>query len=143
MISNRVAAKTATGISLLFRSFGFKYGVPVDADMVFDVRCLPNPHWDTRLRPMNGTDQPVIEYLEAQDEVNRMYADIDSYLRNWIPQFEANARVYMTVAIGCTGGQHRSVYMAGRLAQSFRQDFKNVLVRHRELDKLKSITTAP
>ena len=135
MISNRVAAKTSTGISLLFRSFGFKYGVPVDADMVFDVRCLPNPHWDQELRPLTGKDSAVQKYLGEQPMVEDMFKDISAYLNNWLPQFEANARVYMTVAIGCTGGQHRSVYLAERLGKEFSQHLQNVLVRHREIDR--------
>ncbi|MEM7096861.1 MAG: RNase adapter RapZ [Pseudomonadota bacterium] len=135
IISTRVAEKTDRGISLLFRSFGYKYGVPVDADMVFDVRCLPNPYWDPQLRELNGTDQAVIEYLSAEPEVGNMYADLEAYLHKWLPQFEANARVYMTVAIGCTGGQHRSVYLAERLAKHFAANYQNVLIRHREMDK--------
>lgn len=134
LIGTRVVAKNSAGISLLFRSFGFKYGVPVDADQVFDLRCLPNPHWDENLRPLNGTDQAVQHFLAEQDLVNEMFADIAQYLHSWIPRFEANARVYMTVALGCTGGQHRSVYLAERLATHFGEHFDNVLVRHRELD---------
>ena len=132
-ISSRVAQKTAPGISLLFRSFGFKYGVPVDADQVFDVRCLPNPHWIEDLRPLTGMDTAVIEYLADEPLVEKMFNDIATYLTHWIPKFEANARVYMTVAIGCTGGQHRSVYLTERLADFFASKFANVLVRHREL----------
>ncbi|MEM9622769.1 MAG: RNase adapter RapZ [Pseudomonadota bacterium] len=132
-ISARIAQKSAPGISLLFRSFGFKYGVPVDADMVFDVRCLPNPHWVDNLRSLTGREQPVIDYLQDEPLVTEMFNDIATYLTDWIPRFEANARVYMTVAVGCTGGQHRSVYLTERLARHFSADFENVLVRHREL----------
>lgn len=138
MISSRVAANSAPGISLLFRSFGFKYGVPVDADMVFDVRCLPNPHWEPELRPLTGQHPQVVEYLAQQTPVNEMFTDISTYLKQWLPQFEANARVYMTVAIGCTGGQHRSVYMAERLRRDFAEQFANVMVRHREIDSPKT-----
>lgn len=135
LVASRVVARSASGISLLFRSFGFKYGVPVDADMVFDLRCLPNPHWEEDLRPLTGRDQPVQDYLARQALVSDMIGDITAYLYNWIPHFEANARVYMTVALGCTGGQHRSVYVAERMAERFASHYDNVLVRHRELSR--------
>ena len=135
LITSRILAQKSSRICLLFRSFGFKYGVPVDADMVFDLRCLPNPHWIEELRPLTGLDQAVASYLENEALVNGMFDDIGGYLAKWMPQFEANARVYMTVAIGCTGGQHRSVYMAARLGQHFGLNMDSVLVRHRELDR--------
>ena len=99
-------------MSLLFESFGFKNGVPADADFVFDVRCLPNPHWEPQLRPLTGLDQPVIEFLEHQPEVMEMIADLRRFLETWLPRFEASDRSYLTVSIGCTGGQHRSVFIA-------------------------------
>lgn len=133
LIRTRVAERAGRDLSLLFRSFGFKYGVPVDADMVFDVRCLPNPHWIEELRPLTGLDAEVERYLAAEDDVNAMFDDIRDYLSNWIPKFEANNRVYITVAIGCTGGQHRSVYLSERLGAHFEENRDNVLVRHREL----------
>ena len=133
LISDRVAPQLNAGISLLFRSFGFKYGVPVDADLVFDLRCLPNPHWEPQLRPLTGRDPEVQAYLAGQDMVQEMFDDISSYLASWIPRFEANARVYMTIALGCTGGQHRSVYMTERLAEQFSRQYPNVLFRHREI----------
>lgn len=133
-IKQRVTLRDQSNMSLLFRSFGYKYGVPVDGDMVFDIRCLPNPHWEPELRKLTGRDQPVIDYLESQSDVSEMYADIHGYLANWLPRFAANHRVYMTVAIGCTGGRHRSVYMAERLGAQFVRDNDNVLVRHRELE---------
>jgi UPF0042 nucleotide-binding protein len=120
---------------LLFRSFGFKYGLPVDADMVFDIRCLPNPHWIAELRAMTGLDEPVQEYLREQPAVSDMFADISSFLDRWIPEFEADNRAYLTVAIGCTGGQHRSVYLADQLGMHFAGQYHDVMVRHRELDK--------
>jgi len=138
LVSTRVVARKTSGISLLFRSFGFKYGVPVDADMVFDLRCLPNPHWEETLRPLTGRDAPVQTFLAEQPLVTEMIDDISAYLISWIPRFEANARVYMTVALGCTGGQHRSVYVAERLAETFASRYDNVLVRHRELARLKA-----
>lgn len=133
LVSSRVVGRTESGISLLFRSFGFKFGVPVDADLVFDLRCLPNPHWEEHLRPLTGKDDAVKAYLGAEPLVAEMLEDITAYLDTWIPRFEANARVYMTVALGCTGGQHRSVYMAERLTDHFSERFENVLLRHREL----------
>ena len=132
---DRVLDHSSHNINLLFRSFGFKYGVPVDADFVFDLRCLPNPHWDQALRSLSGLDRPVQEYLQNQPMVNEMFEDITNILARWVPRFEANSRVYMTVAIGCTGGQHRSVYMAQRLAEHLTDDYDNVLVRHRELNR--------
>jgi UPF0042 nucleotide-binding protein len=132
---DRVLDHGSHNINLLFRSFGFKYGVPVDADFVFDLRCLPNPHWDQALRSLSGLDRPVQEYLQNQPMVNEMFEDIANILARWVPRFEANSRVYMTVAIGCTGGQHRSVYMAQRLAEHLTDDYDNVLVRHRELNR--------
>jgi len=136
LVSTRVIARTNSGISLLFRSFGFKFGVPVDADLVFDLRCLPNPHWEEDLRALNGRDQAVQTFLGGDELVEEMLADITRYLDTWIPRFEANARVYMTVALGCTGGQHRSVYAAERLMEHFSERFENVLLRHRELDRV-------
>ena len=135
LVSTRVVARSSRGISLLFRSFGFKYGVPVDADVVFDLRCLPNPHWVEGLRPLTGRDAAVSDYLAEQEMVQQMIGDISQYLDTWIPRFEANARVYMTVALGCTGGQHRSVYVAERMAEHFQPQYHNVLVRHRELSR--------
>ena len=118
------------GLTLLFQSFGFKYGIPVDADLVFDVRCLPNPHYDPKLRPLTGKDQPVIDFLEKTPEVPRMAEDIRRFVATWLPAYIRDNRSYLTVAIGCTGGQHRSVYFAEWLAAAF-QDSVRVLVRHR------------
>jgi len=133
-IESRVINKSSTGINLLFRSFGFKYGVPVDADLVFDLRCLPNPYWQPELRALNGKDQAVQDYLSQQPLVRKMLDDISKFLEDWIPQFEANSRMYMTVALGCTGGQHRSVYVAQTLSKKFATRLERVLVRHRELN---------
>ncbi|KYC28855.1 conserved protein of unknown function [Sterolibacterium denitrificans] len=119
-------------LMLLFESFGFKHGLPLDADLVFDVRCLPNPHYDPQLRPLDGRDQPVIDFLEAQPEVMRMLADIQRFVESWLPCYVRDSRSYLTVAIGCTGGQHRSVFLAERLALEFR-DAAQVLVRHRAM----------
>jgi UPF0042 nucleotide-binding protein len=122
----------ATGLTLLFESFGFKHGIPLDADLVFDVRCLPNPHYDPELRTLTGKDQPVVAFLEAEDEVRRMLADIRGFVERWLPCFVADHRSYMTVAIGCTGGEHRSVYFVEALARYFSPGLR-VLIRHREL----------
>jgi RNase adapter protein RapZ len=120
-------------LTLLFQSFGFKHGVPLDSDMVFDVRCLPNPHYETSLRLLTGKDGAVIEYLDGNQEVNRMFGDIMKFVDDWLPCFVRDNRNYLTVAIGCTGGRHRSVYFAERLAHHFTPS-NQVLVRHRELD---------
>ena len=121
-----------SGLTLLFQSFGFKHGIPLDADMVFDVRCLPNPHYDPKLRPLTGCDAPVIEFLKANDNAQSMLADIRTYVEKWLPCFVRDNRSYFTVAIGCTGGRHRSVYFVEQLAAYFRAS-RPVLVRHREL----------
>jgi UPF0042 nucleotide-binding protein len=119
-------------LTLLFESFAFKLGVPLDADLVFDVRTLPNPFYDIKLRPLNGKDEPVIAFLDEQPEVIDLLADIRTFLEKWLPSFKNDNRSYLTVALGCTGGQHRSVYMAERLARHF-QAMENVVLRHREL----------
>ena len=119
-------------ITLLFESFGFKHGIPLDADLVFDVRCLPNPHYVAELRPLIGRDQPVKDFLEASPDAMALLADIRGFVESWLPCFIRDHRAYLTVAIGCTGGQHRSVYFAEALATAFRER-EQVLVRHREL----------
>lgn len=134
-IKDRLLDGGQTSLALLFQSFGFKNGVPVDADIVYDVRCLPNPYWDTSLRSLTGLDEAVITFLDQQEEVSEMCSDIESYLRKWLPRFEVNNRSYMTVAIGCTGGQHRSVYLCEKLGKSFLPTISNVQIRHRELSQ--------
>ena len=121
-----------SNLTLLFESFGFKNGAPLDADLVFDVRCLPNPHYEPALRPFSGKDANVVQFLEAIPEVERMYTDIYHFVASWLPDYVRDNRNYLTVAIGCTGGQHRSVYLAERLARTFAPRYQ-VLVRHREL----------
>jgi RNase adapter protein RapZ len=121
-----------SGLRLLFQSFGFKHGIPLDADIVFDVRCLPNPHYDPVLRPLTGKDAAVVAFLETNADARDMLADIRQYVEKWLPCFIRDNRAYLTVAIGCTGGRHRSVYFAETLAAHFRAS-RNVLVRHREL----------
>ena len=119
-------------LTLLFESFGFKHGIPLDADLVFDVRCLPNPYYNPALRPLTGNDAAVIEFLENTPATQDMFGDIRNFLGRWLPCYIADNRSYLTVAIGCTGGQHRSVYFAEKLARHF-EGQQQVLVRHREL----------
>jgi len=129
-VKDYLKLEATAGLTLLCQSFGFKYGIPVDADLVFDVRCLPNPHYDPKLRPLTGKDQPVIDFLERIPEVGRMAEDIRAFVANWLPAYIRDNRSYLTVAIGCTGGQHRSVYFAEWLAAAF-GDTVRVMVRHR------------
>jgi len=120
------------GLTLLFESFGFKHGLPLNADLVFDARCLPNPNYDPRLRPLTGRDRPVIEFLGSDPAAKKMLEDIRRFVADWLPAFDRDNRSYLTVAVGCTGGQHRSVYLVETLAGLFRSRTQ-VLVRHREL----------
>lgn len=120
--------------TLLFESFAYRRGLPPDSDFVFDARCLPNPHWDPRLRPLSGKDAAVREFLAAQPLVGHFLDDIVRLLEEWLPRFEGEDKRYLTVAIGCTGGRHRSVYLAERLAEHFRGKREQVLTFHRELD---------
>jgi len=121
-------------LSLLFESFAYKRGVPADADFVFDSRCLPNPHWDTSLRPLSGRDAAVRAWLESKPEVMQYLANVRDFLDVWLPRFEADNRSYVTICIGCTGGRHRSVYLCERLAEHFRATRDQVLTFHRELE---------
>ncbi len=123
----------STPLTLLFESFAFKFGVPLDADLVFDVRVLPNPFYDTALRPMTGRDAPVQAFLAAQENVAALIGDIRGFIEKWLPSFKNDNRSYLTVAIGCTGGQHRSVYVAEQLAAHFGAS-ERVILRHRELN---------
>lgn len=127
-----IVGESRQGLTLLFESFGFKHGVPLDAELVFDVRCLPNPHYEAALRPLTGRDGAVIAFLEAEPEVLRMRDDIARFVDSWLPCYIRDHRSYLTVGIGCTGGQHRSVYLAEWLGHAFRSQAR-VLVRHREL----------
>jgi UPF0042 nucleotide-binding protein len=119
-------------LTLIFQSFGFKHGVPLDADFVFDARCLPNPFYDPTLRPLTGRDGPVAAFLEADGQAQRLYGDIANYLVHWLPAFDRDNRSYITVAIGCTGGQHRSVWLSEKLFAHFANE-RQVLLRHREI----------
>ncbi|MFZ2852987.1 MAG: RNase adapter RapZ [Rhodocyclaceae bacterium] len=141
-----IAAKSGQergqGLTLLFESFGFKHGIPLDADLVFDVRCLPNPYYDLALRPQTGRDPQVVAFLEAEPDVIRMRDDIARFVADWLPSYIRDSRNYLTVAIGCTGGQHRSVYCAEWLSREFR-DRARILVRHRELSPLSPLSPLP
>jgi UPF0042 nucleotide-binding protein len=133
---------TQAPLTLVFESFAFKRGIPMDADFVFDVRMLPNPHYEPELKPMSGLDAPVVAYLQAQAEVQQMRDQIVAFLQHWLPQMLRDHRSYVTVAIGCTGGQHRSVYLVQALAQTFDQEW-STRVRHRERDVWPAHTGAP
>lgn len=133
VVRERVDLRTAGRLSVLIESFGFKHGIPADADFVFDLRCLPNPYWTLKLRGLTGKDEAVTEFLDAQPAFVAMYEDILAFLRRWVPEYSNLSRAYLTVAIGCTGGQHRSVYMTDKLAAALRKEHDPVLARHNEL----------
>ena len=133
LIYRRLEQRTQDRLSLLFESFGFKHGIPGDADFVFDARSLPNPYWESALRPLTGRDPPVIRFLEEQPSVRTFIDDVASFMRARIPEYRASARRYLTIAIGCTGGQHRSVYIVEQLAARFARDYPDVRVRHAAL----------
>ena len=132
-VKQRLLGAESGNMSVLIQSFGFKRGVPTDADLVFDVRMLPNPHWVKELRLKNGLETEVKEFLEAQAVTEELYDDISGFLERWLPRYRDSNRSYMTVAIGCTGGQHRSVYLADRLFRNFRGLYPGIHMRHREL----------
>jgi len=138
-IREKIAAESVDAITLSVNSFAFKRGTPTAADFVFDVRCLPNPYWEASLRELTGRDQGVTDWLSNHEIVNELYADIRDYLDRWLPRFAAVDRSYVTVAIGCTGGRHRSVYIAERLAKHFSETWPQVLLRHLSLDAAQSI----
>ncbi|WP_028079708.1 RNase adapter RapZ [Solimonas soli] len=120
-------------LSLMFMSFGFKNGIPEDADFVFDIRILPNPHWEPELRKLTGRDAAVAQWLDGHEATGRLFADISAFLERWLPEYQKQDRAYLTVAIGCTGGQHRSVYFVEKLGERFRGHIENLTIRHREL----------
>ncbi len=132
-IRERLVGERSEQLSILFQSFGFKYGLPADADFVFDARFLPNPYWEPELRPLTGLDEPVRAFLGGQIEVQNFVADITGILQRWVPAIENSNRSYLTVAIGCTGGQHRSVFLADTLAAAFGDTYEQVHVRHTAL----------
>ncbi len=130
--------KSEKELNIVFESFGFKYGIPLDADYVFDVRFLPNPHWDPQLRPMTGLDEPVIDFLNRHNDVHNFIYTTRNYIETWLPLLEQNNRSYLTIAIGCTGGKHRSVYIAQQLGEYFLNRGKKVQIQHGSLSKHKA-----
>lgn len=133
LVKNTIVPNSPEHMAILFESFGFKKGLPDASDFIFDVRCLPNPYWKKELRSLTGYDEDVIEFLESQVDVAAMLSDIIGFLTRWIPKFQANNRSYLTISIGCTGGQHRSVYIANRLQEYFSKEHSLVQVVHKEL----------
>ncbi len=133
LIKVQVGERNKHHLSVQFQSFGYKHGIPLDADFVFDVRSLPNPYWVPELRGQTGKDKAVIDFLNNSERVQEMFNDISGFLDRWIPRFEDDDRSYLTIAIGCTGGQHRSVFLADSLAKRFQQQSLNIIIRHREL----------
>ena len=138
LIKERIISRPNQELSILIQSFGFKHSVPTDSDFVFDVRCLPNPHWEPALRPLTGKDEEVQAFLKDQDDVIDMFNHICHILEHWVPKFAEQNRYYLTVSVGCTGGQHRSVYLAERLNEYFRDKFPSVSLRHREMEQYQS-----
>ncbi|WP_028115735.1 RNase adapter RapZ [Ferrimonas senticii] len=134
-IRSRLLDAEPTELTVVFESFGFKYGMPKQADFIFDVRFLPNPHWEPELRPYTGLDMPVVDFFSRHDDVQRFIDSTETYLANWLPLLQRNNRAYLTIAIGCTGGKHRSVYIAEKLQQRFSKRHNIVSCSHRELDQ--------
>ena len=133
LVRDCIGARENPGLALVLRSFGYKHGVPADADFVFDSRCLPNPYWEPALRNLTGLDREVIEFLDGEPAVHELYADLENFLVKWIPRFNVDNRSYLNIAIGCTGGQHRSVYLVERIAGNLGSQYGNIVIRHREL----------
>ena len=133
LVKSHVEKKNEKNLSIQFQSFGYKHGIPLDADFVFDARCLPNPYWNPDLRGFTGKDNPIIDFLNESNHAVALLQDICDFLEKWLPRFEEDSRSYLTVAIGCTGGQHRSVYLVESLVEHFKNKTLNVIVRHREL----------
>ena len=134
MVRECIDSSQTSGLSLVIRSFGFKHGIPVDADIVFDARCLPNPHWEPGLRHQTGLDNDVIEFLERESAVHDLCDDIHNFLVSWVPRYDKDNRSYLSVAIGCTGGQHRSVYLVEQVTARLGERFGAIVKRHRELE---------
>ncbi|MEM7257236.1 MAG: RNase adapter RapZ [Pseudomonadota bacterium] len=134
IIRKRVLGYNRKPLNVLLQSFGFKHGQPVGTDFMFDVRCLPNPYWSTTLRPLTGRDQPVAEFLQQHDLVEKMISDISAFFTDWTPIFEAENRSYLTVSIGCTGGRHRSVFIVEEVCKRVHSKIDQITIRHREID---------
>ncbi|MBL4900282.1 MAG: RNase adapter RapZ [Colwellia sp.] len=141
IVRERILGKKTGAMVLVFESFGFKYGLPADADYVFDARFLPNPFWEKELKPYTGLEQPVKDFLASQPIVTKFVWQINSFMMTWLPHLERNNRSYVTIAIGCTGGKHRSVYIAELLANNFRKEQKDVQTHHRDIKKTKQLAT--
>ena len=141
LVRERILGKKTGSMVLVFESFGFKHGIPADADYVFDARFLPNPFWEQELKPYTGLEQPVKDFLASQPIVTKFIWQINSFMMTWLPHVERNNRSYVTIAIGCTGGKHRSVYIAELLANNFRKEQKDVQTHHRDIDKSKQLPT--
>ncbi|MBL4765568.1 MAG: RNase adapter RapZ [Colwellia sp.] len=139
LVRERILGKKTGAMVLVFESFGFKYGIPADADYVFDARFLPNPFWEKELKPYTGLEQPVKDFLSSQPIVTKFVWQINSFMMTWLPHLERNNRSYVTIAIGCTGGKHRSVYIAELLANNFRKEQKDVQTHHRDIEKTKQL----
>ena len=137
LVRERILGKKTGKMVLVFESFGFKHGIPADADYVFDARFLPNPHWETELKPFTGLEQPVKDFLSSQPIVTKFIWQINSFMMTWLPHLERNNRSYVTIAIGCTGGKHRSVYIADLLAKNFSKEQQHVQTHHRDIKKIK------
>jgi len=134
LVKDRIISRPNQELSILIQSFGFKHNTPTDSDFVFDVRCLPNPHWEPALRPLTGQDPEVQDFFKKQDDVIDMFSHIRNFMEHWIPKFAEQSRYYLTISIGCTGGQHRSVYIAEQLNEYFRTKYSGVSLRHREME---------
>ncbi|GLR72841.1 RNase adapter RapZ [Agaribacter marinus] len=137
LVRERVLGKKTADLVIVFESFGFKYGLPKDSDYVFDVRFLPNPHWDPDLRPLTGLDGPVEVFLSGQPLVMKFIWQVQNFISTWLPHLERNNRSYVTISIGCTGGQHRSVFVAQSLSEAFKASHGDVQIKHRELKRIK------
>jgi len=133
IISTDVLGRSSSDLSLIFQSFGFKHGQPASTDFMFDVRCLPNPYWEPSLREFTGKDEPIIDFLGEQENVQKMFSDIQQFVQRWLPIFENENRSYLTISIGCTGGRHRSVFLCEMLSAHFSNLRENVSIRHREI----------
>jgi UPF0042 nucleotide-binding protein len=143
IVHQRLEQRSEGRLSITFESFGFKYGIPGDADFVFDARSIPNPYWEPTLRKLTGRDAEVVKFLEAQEAAGRLIEDIARFIDARVPEYQANNRGYLTVAVGCTGGQHRSVYIVDRLAERFSKRFSNVSARHSALAHLPHLAAVP
>jgi len=133
LVNSQVEKCHEQALSIQFQSFGFKHGVPLDVDFMFDARCLPNPYWKPELRGFTGKDQPIMDFLGESEDAQALFKDISLFLERWVPRFDSDNRSYLTVGIGCTGGQHRSVYLVEMLVEHFKKRELNVITRHREL----------